>query len=160
MAVLHKANIATKPFHLLTASSGGYSCAFRTMQLEKHMNKFMSPFQLADQLRTLDEAIATLKAEDDYYLNCWVERSAAGGTATGKGKEHSRYAVLRTRKTTFPNGKKSRYIPISQVAEIEAACERGKQIKQLERQRATVIKKLDKIAAIAAQYGLSLPIAG
>lgn len=110
----------------------------------------MNPIaSLQKRLASLEAEAAALKAEGDYYQNCWIQHSAAGGTATGRGLELGRYAVLRSRKTTFSNGRKSRYIPLTQVAEVAAAVERGQRLTKLEKSIAHISQMIDRLVVRA-----------
>jgi hypothetical protein len=89
---------------------------------------------LRRQLATLEGQVAAIKQAGNYLSGVRIERSPAGGTASVAAKETCRYARLRAgRGKLLPNGKKSQYIPVEHIAQYEAACDRGKQIQQLER---------------------------
>ncbi|MBW4470606.1 MAG: hypothetical protein KME45_09395 [Stenomitos rutilans HA7619-LM2] len=90
---------------------------------------------LQHQLSSLEAEMETLKGAGDYLIGVRLERSPAGGSASKAAKEDCKYARLRAgRGKLLPNGKKSLYIPVEQIAHYEAACDRGKQVQQLERQ--------------------------
>ncbi len=90
--------------------------------------------ELQSQLSALETELSALKGSGDYLIGVRIERSPAGGSASIAAKETCKYARLRAGKgKLLPNGKKSLYIPIEKVAQYEAACERGKQVQQLER---------------------------
>jgi hypothetical protein len=91
--------------------------------------------QLRRQLAVLEDQVAAIKQVGNYLIGVRIERSPAGGTASLAAKEGCRYARLRAGKgKLLPNGKKSQYIPVENIAQYEAACDRGKQIQQFERQ--------------------------
>jgi hypothetical protein len=90
---------------------------------------------LKTHLSALEAELAALKGSGDYLIGVRIERSPAGGSASIAAKETCKYARLRAGKgKLLPNGKKSLYIPLEKIAQYEAACDRGKQVQQLERQ--------------------------
>lgn len=90
---------------------------------------------LKTHLSALEAELETFKGMGDYLIGVRIERSPAGGSASIAAKETSKYARLRAGKgKLLPNGKKSLYIPVEKIAQYEAACDRGKQVQQLERQ--------------------------
>jgi hypothetical protein len=101
---------------------------------------------LQRQLASLETQIEQLKSEGEYLVGVRIEHSPAGGSASKAAKESSRYARLRSgRGKLLPNGKKSYYIPVEKIAQYEAACDRGKQIQQLERQIERIKTQIWKI---------------
>jgi hypothetical protein len=95
----------------------------------------VSSEKLQSQLSTLEAELATLKASGEYLIGVRIERSPAGGSASIAAKETCKYARLRAgRGKLLPNGKKSLYIPIEKIPQYAAACDRGKQVQQRERQ--------------------------
>ncbi|PSB32064.1 hypothetical protein [Stenomitos frigidus] len=95
----------------------------------------LSHSNLAQRSTALEAELAALKEAGDYLIGVRIERSPAGGSASKAAKEECKYARLRAgRGKLLPNGKKSLYIPVAQIAHYEAACDRGKQVQQLERQ--------------------------
>ncbi|MBD2025686.1 hypothetical protein H6F80_15005 [Leptolyngbya sp. FACHB-711] len=54
-------------------------------------------------------------------------------------------------------GQKARYLKAAQVAEMRAAIERGKQLKQLEREQQRLRAKMAQLVANTAELGLELP---
>ena len=87
------------------------------------------------QLKALEAQIEAQKQAGDYLIGVRLERSAAGGTASQSAKEDLKYARLRAgRGKLLPNGKKSMYVPLSKIAQYDAACQRGESIRKLERQ--------------------------
>jgi hypothetical protein len=105
------------------------------------------------KLQDLQQELATLKAErtristeGEVLLDCWVAQSSAGGTArTGK-----RYWQVRSRNPIF-DGKKSKYLKASEVAEYEAAIARGKRIKALGKEIEKLQQRLSKVEALLAE---------
>lgn len=90
---------------------------------------------LQSQLSALEAELSVLKAAGDYLIGVRIERSPAGGSASMAAKQSSKYARLRAgRGKILPNGKKSLYIPVERIPHYQAACDRGKQVQQLERQ--------------------------
>ncbi|SRR5579883_537946 len=101
---------------------------------------------LQKQLASLETELENAKSSGNYLIGVRIERSPAGGSASKGAKESCKYARLRAgRGKLLQNGKKSLYIPIEKIAEYQAACDRGKQIQQLERQ----------IERIKTQIGMS-----
>ncbi|MGI0484164.1 hypothetical protein ACN4EK_01935 [Pantanalinema rosaneae CENA516] len=90
---------------------------------------------LQQQLVQLEAKLAALQDQGDYLVGVRIERTPAGGSASIAAKASCRYARLRAgRGKLLPNGKKSLYIPIEKIPYYQAACDRGKQVQQLERQ--------------------------
>ncbi|MEX0272287.1 hypothetical protein AB3R30_24530 [Leptolyngbyaceae cyanobacterium UHCC 1019] len=88
---------------------------------------------LQSQLSSLETELEAVKGTGDYLVGVRIERSPAGGSASIAAKETCKYARLRAgRGKLLPNGKKSLYIPVEKIAQYEAACDRGKQVQQLE----------------------------
>ena len=72
---------------------------------------------LQQRLTALEAQIAGLKQEGDYLIGVRLERSAAGGTASQSAKQDLKYARLRAgRGKLLPNGKKSMYVPVRDIA--------------------------------------------
>jgi hypothetical protein len=82
-------------------------------------------------------------------MDARIDSSIPGGT-TVRGTPSTQYR-LRIK------GQKARYLKASEVAQVRAAIARGKQLRQLERQRQRVQDKLDRLVAKAAELGLELP---
>jgi hypothetical protein len=102
--------------------------------------------ELQSQLSALETELSDLKGRGDYLIGVRIERSPAGGSASIAAKETCKYARLRAGKgKLLPNGKKSLYIPIEKVPQYEAACDRGKQVQQLERQIERIKTQLEKL---------------
>lgn len=90
---------------------------------------------LYQQVVQLETQLAALQDQGDYLIGVRIERTPAGGSASVAAKATCRYARLRAgRGKLLPNGKKSFYIPIEKIPHYQAACDRGKQVQQLERQ--------------------------
>ncbi|MFM2433111.1 MAG: hypothetical protein RLZZ511_4325 [Cyanobacteriota bacterium] len=78
----------------------------------------------------------------DYLTNCRLELAYPGGTA-GKASQEKPYGRLRSGKgNLLPNGKRSQYVPVDDVVNVEAQIERGRQIKTIDRE----IGKLERLA--------------
>ncbi|MBM0744933.1 hypothetical protein JOY44_25780 (plasmid) [Phormidium sp. CLA17] len=91
-------------------------------------------------MSALEAELETLKGMGDYLIGVRIERSPAGGSASTAAKETCKYARLRAgRGKLLPNGKKSLYIPVEKIAQYQVACDRGRQVQQLE-QRIECIK--------------------
>lgn len=94
-----------------------------------------SVHSLQQQLVQLEAQLAALQEQGNYLVGVRIERTPAGGSASVAAKATCRYARLRAgRGKLLPNGKKSLYIPIEKIPHYQAACDRGKQVQQLERQ--------------------------
>ncbi|MEO1148682.1 MAG: hypothetical protein AAFY26_24185 [Cyanobacteria bacterium J06638_22] len=107
-------------------------------------------------LEAIQNELQELEAQP-YLLDCYLQRTAAGGTAAGKGRDPGRYACLRSRNQTFVNGKKSQYIPIYAIAKYEEQCERGRRIKRLRRSRDNVHDRLERARKVLKRTGIELP---
>ena len=84
----------------------------------------------ADQVRAEINRLKQLQ----YLCGVRLEYSPPGGTCGAGAKKSAKYARLRSGKgSVLPNGKKSKYIPLKEIPEYQAAIERGKQITQLEK---------------------------
>ena len=84
--------------------------------------------------------IAALQNEGDVLIGVRLDKAAAGGTASNQSQTRYKYARLRSgRGKTLPNGQKSQYIPLQQIAVTEAAIARGKEIVRLQ-------KRLEKLS--------------
>ncbi|HIK18487.1 MAG TPA: hypothetical protein IGS53_24820 [Leptolyngbyaceae cyanobacterium M33_DOE_097] len=106
---------------------------------------------LQQQIKDLEAQVEAIKSQGDYLIGVRLERSPAGGTASQNAKESSKYARLRAgRGKVLPNGKKSRYVPVEQIARYTAACQRGEQIQKLERQIERLKAQADQLEQ--AQY--------
>lgn len=104
---------------------------------------------LQKRLQDLESQIEALKQEGEFLTGVRLERSPAGGTASQEAKETSKYARLRSgRGKLLPNGKKSMYIPVKEIARYDAACKRGDRIQKLERE-------LNRVKALIAKLELS-----
>ena len=107
------------------------------------------------ELESLEQQILSIKRQGPFLQNIRVERTAAGGTASRESKTECKYARLRTgRGKLLDNGRKSKYIPISEIDKYQARCDRGKAISRLERKLLGLQKKLARLDAIAAELGL------
>lgn len=103
------------------------------IEMKSDTNTMLSLRDLQSQLSTLEAELSDLKGSGDYLIGVRIERSPAGGSASIAAKETCKYARLRAgRGKLLPNGKKSLYIPVEKIAQYEAACDRGKQMQQLE----------------------------
>lgn len=107
------------------------------------------------EIKELQEKLTELKAQGGFLTDVWVERTAAGGTASQKSKGECKYARLRAGKgKRLDNGKKSKYIPVHEIDKYQAMCNRGKSIKRLERKIERLQQKLRRLNAIATELGL------
>jgi hypothetical protein len=78
----------------------------------------------------------------DILTDVRLEKAAAAGTAGKKSQTDYKYARLRAgRGRLLENGLKSKYVPLDQVVEVEAAIARGRELEKLTRRLA----KLDQM---------------
>jgi len=108
------------------------------------------------ELEALQEQLVELKAQGPFLTGIRVERTPAGGTASQKAQNECKYARLRAGKgKLLDNGKKSKYIPVREIDEYQAMCNRGKSIKRIEGKIANRQQKLKRLNVIAAELGLA-----
>jgi hypothetical protein len=101
--------------------------------------------KLRQQLASVEAQLECIKSAGDYLVGVRIERSPAGGSASQSAKETCKYARLRAGKgKLLPNGKKSLYIPVAQIATYEAACDRGAQVQRLEKERNAINAQIEK----------------
>jgi hypothetical protein len=93
--------------------------------------------------------MAAIRAAGDQLTDARIDSSTPGGT-TVRGQPSTQYR-LRVK------GQKARYLKVSQVAGVRAAIQRGKRLRQLERERQRVQGQIERLAAKAADLGLELP---
>ncbi len=93
--------------------------------------------------------MAALQAARDVLLNARIDSSVPGGT-TVRGQPSVQYRLR-------VQGQKARYLKAYQVAETRAAIERGKRLKQLEREQQRLRAKMAQWVAKAVELGLELP---
>ncbi|MBD1866454.1 hypothetical protein H6F95_03870 [Cyanobacteria bacterium FACHB-471] len=96
----------------------------------------------------LEAEISTVQAEGDVLTDARIDSSKPGGTARGQPSTQYRLRI---------KGQKARYLKPVEVAGTRAAIQRGKRLKQLEREWQQVQAHLDRLAAKAAELGLELP---
>ncbi|MBD1853200.1 hypothetical protein H6F87_24970 [Cyanobacteria bacterium FACHB-502] len=82
-------------------------------------------------------------------LKARIDSSVPGGT-TARGQPSVQYRLR-------VQGQKARYLKVAQVAEMQAAIERGRRLNQLEREQQRLSAKLAQVIAKAAELGLELP---
>ena len=108
------------------------------------------------EIETLQQQLLSLKEKGPFIQGARVERTPAGGTASKKAQNECKYARLRVGKgKLLDNGKRSKYIPVSEIDKYQVMCSRGKAIKQLERKLEKQQQELRKLDAIASKLGLS-----
>ena len=101
--------------------------------------------KLRQQLASVEAQLESIKHAGDYLVGVRIERSPAGGSASQGAKEACKYARLRSGKgKLLPNGKKSLYVPIAQIAHYEAACDRGVQVRRLEKEISGINAQIKK----------------
>ena len=99
------------------------------------MNSMRTSKAAQDAERTaLLQRIAQIRAEGEVLEDCRLNFSAAGGTASRSAKLSPKYAQLRSgRGNLLSNGKKSQYVAIDQIPEMQAAIDRGKELSKLQK---------------------------
>jgi hypothetical protein len=98
---------------------------------------------LQQELATLQAERTRISTEGEVLLDCWVAKSGAGGTT----RTENLYWQVRSRNPIF-DGKKSRYLKASEVAEYEAAIARGKRIKALGKEIEKLQQRISKVEAL------------
>ncbi|MGP1371782.1 MAG: hypothetical protein ACTS3T_03070 [Almyronema sp.] len=116
---------------------------------------------MSSTLSELEQELATLEAQAaeihkiGYLQGVRLEKSPAGGTASLKAKQESRYGRLRAgRGKLLDNGKRSQYIPLSQIDYFEGLIDRGKRLRKIERRLEKLRHQRSHILTQAAQWGL------
>ena len=117
------------------------------------------------RLQQLQEELHRLRADMDRIRNAGeclqgirLEFTPAGGTASNEAKQTCKYARLRAGKgKTLSNGKKSQYVPLSQIAHYQAAIARGQQLARLTRRMNRIQSEIAQITATAVALGFSVP---
>jgi hypothetical protein len=99
-------------------------------------------------LTELEAEISAVRAEGDILTDARIDSSKPGGTARGQPSTQYRLRI---------KGQKARYLKLVEVDRTRAAIQRGKRLKQLEREQQRVQARLDQLAAKAAELGLELP---
>ena len=98
--------------------------------------------ELETERTAIIAAIADLQNQGDVLIGVRLDKAAAGGTASNQSQTSYKYARLRSgRGKTLPNGQKSQYIPLKQIAATEAAIQRGKELVKLQKR----LEKLSKM---------------
>lgn len=106
---------------------------------------------LRDEIASLEVRHAEIRSQGDVLQDSWIERTAAGGAARGVGNDLGRYATLRSRKIELQPGRKSKYIPIAQVAKYEAALARGRELKQVEKRLKELRDRLSQVEQLLSK---------
>lgn len=107
---------------------------------------------LTKQKIEIESRIRGIKAQP-YLQNVWIGQCRPGGNA--RGNIATQYQ-LRSRQPIF-DGKKSRYLKVSELKAVKEAIERGRELTNLERQLQQFDTRIAKITLIAQQNGLSIP---
>ena len=98
--------------------------------------------ELETERNVIITRIAALQNEGNVLIGVRIDRAAAGGTASNQSQTSYKYARLRSgRGKTLPNGQKSQYIPLKEIAATEAAIQRGKELVRLQKR----LEKLSKM---------------
>lgn len=97
--------------------------------------------QLENQLARLQAERARLLSEGWFLQGCWLVRVKPGGTA----KTDRYYWQVRSRQAMF-DGKKLKHLKVSEVEEYKAAIERGRQLKQIDRQINLLEQQLQQLS--------------
>lgn len=111
---------------------------------------------LQAKLNALQTEASRIRSEGECLQGVRLERSPAGGTASGKSQTNCKYGRLRAGKgKLLSNGSKSQYVPLVELGKMEAAIARGRELTKLERETKKVTAQLDRLAAAAARLGLA-----
>ncbi len=110
-----------------------------------HESKMPKLQDLHQALTTLQAERTRISSEGEVLLDCWVAQTGAGGTA----RTGNLYWQVRSRNPIF-DGKKSKYLKASEVAEYEAAIARGKRIKALGKEIENLQQRISKVEALLA----------
>ena len=103
--------------------------------------------ELESERNVIIARIIDLQNEGDVLIGVRLDRASAGGTASNQSQTSYKYARLRSgRSKTLPNGQKSQYIPLKEIAATEAAIQRGKELVRLQ-------KRLENLSK--PEFGLS-----
>ncbi|MDX2097616.1 MAG: hypothetical protein SFW36_07550 [Leptolyngbyaceae cyanobacterium bins.59] len=96
------------------------------------------------ELKSLQQEVARLYAEGRVLMDCWIAHSKPDGNKANK------YPRLKSRKPIF-NGKKTEYLSIQGTAieEAQAALERGRTIKKLQKRIQELTDRIAKLQAKA-----------
>lgn len=98
---------------------------------------------LTAKLIALEAEATRIRNEGECLQGVRLEWAAAGGTASASSHNSYKYARLRAGKgKALGSGKKSQYIPVTEIARYEAAIERGKRLTKLEKQISQLQQKL------------------
>jgi hypothetical protein len=106
---------------------------------------------LLNEIALLESRQVEIAKQGRVLVDCWIERTAAGGTARGKGNELGRYATLRSRKVELQPGRKFKYIPIAEIGSYEEAIARGREQKQVEKRLKILRDRLNKVERLLAK---------
>lgn len=151
---IHIASQPTTNLHMLLRQAATFIDEFNPQY--NAVKETLAAVKILQALEFINDELQELEAQP-YLLDCYVQRTAAGGTAAGKGRDPGRYACLRSRKQTFSGGKKSKYIPLSAIAHYEAQCQRGRRIKKLRTSQQRSQQQLEKLRPILRKTGIELP---
>ena len=111
--------------------------------------------QLKAQLADLEKQATQIRVSGECLTGLRLEKSGAGGTASGKSQTDCKYGRLRAGKgKLLPNGSKSQYVPLAELGKMEAAIARGKELTKVQREIGKVTAKLARLQATAARLGL------
>lgn len=117
----------------------------------------MTLSELKTRLAELEREAAAIRGSGECLQGVRLEFAPGGGTASIASKQSPKYARLRAgRGKMLPSGKKSQYIRLEQIPEIEAAVERGKRLTAVEREIGRVQVAIDRLAAKVAALGGSV----
>lgn len=96
------------------------------------------------EIASLEAASERIRRAGPFLQGVRLERSPGGGTASKGSKSVCKYARLRSGKgKPIFDGKKSKYIALSEASRYEAEIARGKQLSQVEAKIARLQKLLD-----------------
>ncbi len=106
--------------------------------------------ELERQLEELETRIGEVKKSGNALFDCRIDSSRPGGAGhSGNVQYRLRYSQRQT------NGKKTRYLSQHEnIAEYRDAISRGKELRKLEKQRQSVMERIDQLhSQISALQG-------
>ncbi|MEP0924905.1 hypothetical protein [Leptolyngbya sp. ST-U4] len=117
----------------------------------------MNLSELKAWLAELERKAAAIRGSGECLQGVRLEFAPGGGTASASAKQLPKYARLRAgRGKLLLSGKRSQYVPLEEIPEIEAAIERGKRLTAIEKKIGQVKVKIDRLEAKVAALGGSV----
>ena len=101
--------------------------------------------ELSEQLEHLQAEVAQIKESGDIITDARIDSSKPGGVKVGENASIQHRLRIK--------GKPAKYLKAEQVAEYQAAINRGRQLKRLNREIAKLQQQLDRVKAIGVALG-------